>query len=239
VLHWDVNPQGELEMLRGASRSWRFVAPTALVGGAVCFCEESKQRAVGEFKDRAQVQSLVNELQQHFVEKLEAIRLPTGSSVGEFKPSSWLRDGGLHGGGMRMGVSGTPIFNRASINVSAVHYDDKPKYPVKSATALSVILHPNNPLAPSMHFHISWMEPAKGKPYWRMIADLNPAIPDATAVATFEKSLKSVVPADLYEDSKIFGDKYFYIPALDRHRGASHMFVAKVDETDMPQVKRV
>jgi coproporphyrinogen III oxidase len=104
-------------------------------------------------------------------------------------------------------MASTPIFNRASLNVSAVHYDDKPKYPVKSATALSVILHPNNPLAPSMHFHISWMEPRNGKPYWRMIADLNPAIPNSAATAIFEKSLQKVVSADLYADSKIFGDR--------------------------------
>jgi hypothetical protein len=33
---------------------------------------------------------------------------------------------------------GTRLFNRASVNVSSVHYRDKPKYPVDSATALSV-----------------------------------------------------------------------------------------------------
>jgi coproporphyrinogen III oxidase len=41
---------------------------------------------------------------------------------------AWLRDGGSHGGGTRYELEGTRLFNRASVNVSSVHYRDKPKY---------------------------------------------------------------------------------------------------------------
>ena len=60
--------------------------------------------------------------------------------------------------GSRYQVEGSPVFNRASVNVSGVHYEDKDKYPIDSATALSVILHPRHPKAPSMHFHISYVK---------------------------------------------------------------------------------
>ena len=58
-----------------------------------------------------------------------------------------------------------------------------------------------------MHFHISFMEPRNGGPYWRMIADLNPSIAVEADTSTFEESLQQVVPADLYADSKVFGDR--------------------------------
>ena len=62
----------------------------------------------------------------------------------------WERDEGIHGGGIRYQQIDSSIFHRATINVSGVHYEDKEKYPIDSATALSVILHPKNPYAPSI-----------------------------------------------------------------------------------------
>ena len=62
-----------------------------------------------------------------------------------------------------------------------------------SATALSVILHPQNPHAPSMHFHISWTEMKSGEGSWRMIADLNPAIPKGPDIKAFEVEPLSLI----------------------------------------------
>ena len=162
----------------------------------------------------------------------------------------------------------SPTFNRASVNVSGVHYHQRPKYPIDSATALSVILHPANPFAPSMHFHISYIEPRGRSAYWRMIADLNPShcgeCPAAAGYPKqFEQRLCQDVPAlkviivrilpgtihictsfradddplvraqadpKLFADAQDFGDRYFWICPLGRHRGASHLFIAKLDE---------
>ena len=79
------------------------------------------------------------------------------------------------------------------------------------------------------------MEMRKGKPYWRMIADLNPAITDPADVAAFERTLQGVdgMKPCLFSDAKDFGDKYFHIPALNRSRGASHCFLAVVDAAEM------
>jgi len=66
-----------------------------------------------------------------------------------------------------------------------------------------------------------------------MIADLNPSIPNEADKTAFEAMLQEVVPAQLYSAAKDFGDRYFYIPALQRHRGITHMFIAKLSEGDM------
>ena len=145
---------------------------------------------------------------------------------------------GLHGGGIRyqtVAADSPGLFNRASVNVSAVHYEDKPKYPVDSATALSVILHPTSPRAPSMHFHISYMEPRGRPPYWRMIADLNPSIVNHADIAEFEAAVRGVpgLSPALCGDAEAFGDAYFWIPALERHRGAYHLFIAKLEPEEL------
>ena len=76
-----------------------------------------------------------------------------------FEAASWLRDDGRHGGGERQETSDlhkAGLFNRASLNTSHVQYDDDETRPLRSATALSCIIHPNPPRVPSLHTHISW-----------------------------------------------------------------------------------
>ena len=63
-----------------------------------------------------------------------------------------------------------------------------------------------------------------GTGYWRMMADLNPAIPNGSATEMFRNALRKAAP-DAYTDAEHQGDKYFYIPALDRHRGATHFYL--------------
>ena len=59
-----------------------------------------------------------------------------------------------------------------------------------------------------------------GRPYWRMIADLNPAIPDHDQAAAFEAAIQSVpgMGADLYAASKDFGDRCGRAARLSAHR---------------------
>jgi coproporphyrinogen III oxidase len=195
----------------------------------------------------ADVNRLFESLQHYFVDQLERVHIPNDPWGGarlrvdptalirssEFLPVPWLRANGQYGGGKRYEVERTEIFNRASVNVSAVNYEEKPESPVDSANALSVIIHPHNPHAPSMHFHISRTQPRNGAGYWRMIADLNPSIPYAEDKAEFDASLQKVVPAKLYKEAVDFGDRYFHIPPLEKYRGISHMFIAKLDDKDM------
>eukprot|EP00658_Telonema_sp_P-2_P072527 TRINITY_DN61659_c0_g1_i1.p1 TRINITY_DN61659_c0_g1~~TRINITY_DN61659_c0_g1_i1.p1 ORF type:complete len:416 (+),score=69.49 TRINITY_DN61659_c0_g1_i1:187-1434(+) len=200
------------------------LAGLLLGGGITCEPEVPPQAK------RDQVKLMADEMQQHFVARLKTLRNSSGATAEDcFSQACWQRDGGTHGGGTRYETTATPIFNRASVNVSGVHYDDKPSSPVSGATAISVILHPTNPYAPSMHFHISFIETRNGKPYWRMIADLNPSIPNPAHTRKFEAALAGIVPPKILTAGIDFGNRYFWIPVLGRHRGVSHFFAAKID----------
>ncbi len=121
-------------------------------------------------------------------------------------------------------AASTPLFNRATVNFSQVHYDDLPDKKLASATALSCIIHPENPHGPSVHMHISWTELREGKGYWRVMADLNPAIPESTDREAFRSALTAAAPA-VFGEAEAQGDRYFSIPALDRTRGVVHFYL--------------
>jgi coproporphyrinogen III oxidase len=165
--------------------------------------------------------TLVEGLQSHFVAKLADA---TKSTKEDFEPTSWLRDDGIHGGGQRFGATDQKYFDRASVNVSQVNYDDLPDKPLGSATALSSIVHPAIPQAPSMHMHISWTEMKTGKGFWRIMADLNPSIPTEPMKVEFDNCLKEI-SGSTYDKGTTEGDNYFFIPALKRHRGVSHFYL--------------
>jgi coproporphyrinogen III oxidase len=118
------------------------------------------------------------------------------------------------------------VFDRGSVNVSQVHYDDDDKKKLGSATAISTIIHPRNPHAPSMHMHISWTQMKEGTGYWRVMADLNPSLisESGSDKERFSATLQKVT-GKLYEEGAAQGDRYFYIPVLDRHRGVSHYYL--------------
>jgi coproporphyrinogen III oxidase len=173
---------------------------------------------------------LVDELQYHFMQQLSTI----GSSAEDtqaFEVVEWLRDQGRHGGGVRYVATNKQIFNRGSINVSQIHYDDDSSKKLASATALSTIIHPENPFASSVHMHISWTEMKDGRGYWRIMADLNPAIENEMANTLFSEGLKKVAPKQ-YKLATEQGNQYFYIPTLSRRRGVSHFYLEEFSSDD-------
>ena len=201
-------------------------------------------------KESQDVRQLVDSLQANFLLSLQGIKVPAEKfadadvdrkNATEWKSIAWKRDNGVHGGGIRYQQVDSPLFHRATINVSGVHYEDKENYPIDSATALSVILHPKHPHAPSMHFHISYVENRNKEKenYWRMIADLNPGIPNADDTKKFQSTFKYVshLQPTLLRDALEFGNMYFYIPALRRHRGVSHLFIGNLNAKDMSKTK--
>jgi coproporphyrinogen III oxidase len=185
--------------------------------------------------------ALFEALQRRFADRLEAVARAHGSDA-RFAPIEWLRDGGRHGGGVRLACAETPVFNRASINVSSVHHDDEPAQKVACATALSTIIHPAHPRAPSVHVHLSLTELRDGRGTWRLMTDLNPSHPDEAQTRRFAAALEAAAPA-LAVNARAQGDRYFFIPALERHRGVTHFYVegyATADfEADLALAQRV
>jgi len=180
--------------------------------------------------------ALVDSLQRRFVAGLEKL----GGIA--FVAAEWFRDGGLHGGGQRFGVADTPLLGRASVNVSQVHYDDDSARKLGSASAISTIVHPAHPLAPSVHIHISWTEQKGGAGYWRIMADLNPSIFCEADKRRFAEALQGAAWGQ-FDEAVRQGDRYFYIPALQRHRGVIHFYLENYNtgsfETDRDLAKRI
>ncbi|BCE00989.1 coproporphyrinogen III oxidase [Marinicellulosiphila megalodicopiae] len=176
---------------------------------------------------------IIEHLQHYFVQGLSQKGALLKSDFSDFEPVEWLRDEGLHGGGCRMMATDT-LFNRASVNLSQVFYEDSPQKPLNSATAVSTIIHPAHPLSPSMHMHISFTERKKGNGYWRIMADLNPSNKNDLFENIFVNAMKTVAK-DLYDFAKKQGDAYFFIPALDRHRGVTHFYLEQHDSGDWEQ----
>lgn len=173
---------------------------------------------------------LVRSLQKRFVEKLDKLSEKFGENR-PFKEVTWLRDEGIHGGGSRFVARDNILFNTASVNVSQVHYDDMEDKQLQSATAISTIIHPKNPNVSSIHIHISLTCLRNGKSYWRVMADLNPAIVFEEDKTAFSETIKNLA-GSTYEEGTAQGDKYFNIPALNRHRGIVHFYLENYKTED-------
>ncbi len=172
----------------------------------------------------------VQALQQRFVAGLEALAAAQGSPQ-RFAAVDWLRDEGRHGGGERYETGEGEVFWRGSVNVSQVHYDDTPEKQLGSANAISTIIHPRHPLAPSVHIHVSFTERKDGSAYWRVMADLNPSHPHADDTGRFLQALEAAAP-EQFADAKAQGERYFFIPALQRHRGVAHFYLEQYHTDD-------
>jgi len=183
-------------------------------------------------KEAKIAKTLVEELQNYFVTKLNLIANNHGEGKA-FEAVKWLRDEGRHGGGVRYEGRDAQVFNRASVNISQVHYDDNPTKKLSSATAISCIIHPKNPHAPSMHMHFSWTQMKNTQGYWRLMADLNPSL-DITAKTKkiFDLMLQDAADEVYYEEGLKQGDSYFNIPVLGRTRGVSHFYLENFHRGD-------
>lgn len=186
------------------------------------------QRIAAKSPQAERAYALVVSLQQQFVECMQDVSRSAGSGR-EFEPAEWFRAEGKYGGGTRYVANDSDFFNQASVNVSQVQYDADESKALASATALSSIIHPHNPSAPSVHLHVSWTEMKTGRGYWRVMADLNPAIENPQHTARFKAALETAshdmgVTVSL-ETAFAQGDRYFYIPTLERHRGACHFYL--------------
>lgn len=188
--------------------------------------------------DRARAAlDLLEGLQHQLARRLEAVAEAAGAPLA-LSPVSWLRDEGRHGGGLRLQAGDTAVLDRASVNVSSVFYDDLPDKRLASANALSTIVHPAHPRAPSMHMHLSYTELRGGSSYWRMMADLNPSHPDPAATAQFVRALEAA-SGPHHPAASAQGDRYFTIPALGRRRGVAHFYLEQFSSGDFDEDARM
>lgn len=181
-------------------------------------------------QDAIKAYEIVRTLQKRFVDKLDDLSSKYGENK-KFQEVQWLRNNGVYGGGNRFEARDEVLFNTASVNVSQVHYDEDLTKSLQSATAISTIIHPKNPNVPSIHIHISLTSFKDGNSYWRIMADLNPSIENMEDKKIFDESLKQISKEN-YEEGTKQGEKYFFIPALNKHRGVSHFYLENYKSED-------
>ena len=201
------------------------------------------QRIMAKSPQAQRAYELVVSLQQRFVQGLQA----ASGLDSVFEPVEWFRASGNYGGGTRYVANDATVFNQASVNVSQVQYEADDAKALASATALSSIIHPHNPLAPSVHLHVSWTEMKSGHGYWRVMADLNPSIENPKHTVLFRDALQAAAAQSL-DDEQIDaafaqGDRYFHIPTLARHRGVCHFYLENYytdnAEADLATAERI
>lgn len=149
------------------------------------------------------------------------------------KEDIWQREGG-GGGRSRVFMEGN-VFEKAGVNFSEVYGTFTPEFaknlPMGEglefyATGISLVLHPENPFAPTVHANFRYLE--RGDSGWfGGGADLTPVYPFLEDVVHFHQSFKNALDPfgeSLYPKFKQECDSYFYLPHRQETRGVGGIF---------------
>lgn len=164
---------------------------------------------------------------------------------GKFREDAWERENG--GGGISRVLQGGRVFEKAGVNVSVV-YGTMPPEAVAAASArgvtrdvgfkpgepvpffaagISSVMHPWNPMAPTMHFNYRYFETERGLWWFGGGTDLTPAYLYEEDARHFHGSLKETCDrhdAKFYPDFKKWCDDYFLIKHRGERRGLGGIF---------------
>ena len=157
----------------------------------------------------------------------------------KFRAHAWERPGG--GGGTARVLEQGRVFEKAGVNVSAVHGSQVPpslaaQHPGTEgrayfATGVSLVLHPVNPYVPAFHANFRYFEVGHGEEsgiwWFGGGADMTPAYPFGEDVVHFHQTLKELCdrhPAADYAEMKATCDTYFSIAHRKEMRGVSGIF---------------
>ncbi|MFT5585984.1 MAG: coproporphyrinogen III oxidase [Cognaticolwellia sp.] len=193
---------------------------------------------------REQMHQRVKDAQDQITQALSAI---DGQN---FEETHWERPGG--GGGRTRVLENGDVFEKAGVNTSAVH-GELPEAAVASmrgkgidsderrffATGLSLVLHPWNPHAPTVHLNYRYFElgPAGAPVAWWFGggADLTPAYLYEEDAQHFHSHLKGAcdgVDPALYPAFKKRCDDYFWLKHREEARGLGGIFYDDLRDRD-------
>ena len=197
---------------------------------------------------RARASEWFLSLQQRIMAAFEAVEVeatgpffPEATLPGkaEFKPWSRNNHDGSPGGGGTMGMIRGRVFEKAGVHVSHVHGTFAPEFakeipgadadPNFAATGISLIAHPWNPNAPTVHMNTRFVVTSKA--WFGGGADLTPVLmrrrdqqdPDSQA---FHAAMQG--PCDAhgrdYPRYKAWCDEYFHLKHRNEPRGIGGIF---------------
>ena len=162
---------------------------------------------------------------------------------GTFREDHWEREGG--GGGRSRVLQNGRVFEKAGVGTSIVHGTLSPEAARSMgggqkadpndlrffAAGLSLVVHPHNPMAPTMHANVRYFERGDGRApgswWFGGGADLTPSYLFDDDAAHFHRTLKDACdahePGD-YPRFKRWCDEYFRIPHRGETRGVGGIF---------------
>jgi coproporphyrinogen III oxidase len=175
----------------------------------------------------------IEDLQNNITEKLEQ---EDGGAI--FKEDTWERPGG--GGGKTRIIENGAVFEKGGVNTSRVfgklpismQEQLRTKYSDFFASGISLVLHPKNPMASTVHANFRYFELYnKNKnivDHWFGGGlDLTPYYLFEEDVTHFHKVCKEICDKhdpDFYENFKLKCDNYFWNHHRDEARGVGGLF---------------
>lgn len=166
------------------------------------------------------------------VQKQACLLLETTDGAAVFSNDVWQKELGT--GITRVIADGSKI-EKGAINFSKVSGPITPSMEATtglsegsfSATGVSSIFHPKNPLAPIIHMNIRYFELSNGNAWFGGGIDLTPHYIDVDEARNFHHAVKKVCDvfdASYYPDFKQQADDYFFLQHRNETRGAGGIF---------------
>ena len=176
----------------------------------------------------------------------------------KFRTDTWTRPNG--GGGISKVLQDGKVFEKAGVNTSIV-YGTLPRAAIEKmrvnhkaldpdvdsleffAAGISMVLHPQNPMAPTVHLNYRYFETmdADGNcnAWWfGGGTDLTPTYLFDEDAIHFHKTIKQACDKhdrSYYSRFKAWCDKYFYIPHRGESRGVGGIFFDDLDAAEKDQ----
>ena len=171
----------------------------------------------------------------------------------KFTQDVWTREGG--GGGISRVMASGNVFEKAGCSLSVV-YGSMPQEALASATTrgadrakgyapgervpffacgLSSVMHPRNPMAPTMHFNYRYFETEGGVWWFGGGTDLTPSYLFEEDVKHFHGTYKEVCDKhdpEYYAKFKKWADEYFIIKHRGETRGLGGIFFDDQNDKD-------
>ncbi len=184
---------------------------------------------------REEMVAFVHELQDTICEEVAAV------DGGTFREDEWEREGG--GGGRSRVLQGGDVFEKAGVGVSVVMGELRPEAAREMgggqeieelsffATGISLVFHPRNPMAPTVHANYRYFErgdgTAPGSWWFGGGADLTPSYLFEEDAVHFHETLKQACDDHdeaYYPRFKEWCDEYFFIKHRKEARGVGGIF---------------
>ena len=184
--------------------------------------------------DRDGIRDFYLQLQADLCERFEGL-----DGTSRFGTERWKREAG--GGGTTRVLQGDGPLEKAAINVSAV-WGEVPEKLSDSlasraseffATGISMIFHPKNPHAPTMHANLRYFETDDGSAWFGGGADLTPYYFYEDDATSFHRSIRAVCDEHDVADYRLWKqrcDEYFFLPHRSEARGVGGIFYDHLTE---------